>query len=146
MVPGAGKMMKGIKVDDGAFVRIEAIINSMTPHERAHHAQDTFELEQQEELEKKLKKNAFDLEDFRDQLRQIRKMGNIHHHPHAAAVRRIIHAVMLIQCVLAKIVRPNLHDTVILRFAQQAFTERGIKHPRKNRYDVKSDGLQAIPR
>ena len=37
MVPGAGKMMKGIKVDDGAFVRIEAIINSMTPHERTHH-------------------------------------------------------------------------------------------------------------
>ncbi|NIP99065.1 MAG: signal recognition particle protein [Nitrospinaceae bacterium] len=37
MVPGAGKLMKGVKVDDGAFVRIEAIINSMTPHERAHH-------------------------------------------------------------------------------------------------------------
>ena len=37
MVPGAGKLMKGIKVDDSAFVRIEAIINSMTPHERSHH-------------------------------------------------------------------------------------------------------------
>jgi signal recognition particle subunit SRP54 len=37
MIPGAGKLMKGIKVDDGAFVRIEAIINSMTPHERTHH-------------------------------------------------------------------------------------------------------------
>jgi signal recognition particle subunit SRP54 len=37
MVPGAGKMMKGVKVDDGAFTRIEAIIGSMTPHERAHH-------------------------------------------------------------------------------------------------------------
>jgi signal recognition particle subunit SRP54 len=37
MVPGASKMMKGVKVDDGAFVRIEAIINSMTPHERANH-------------------------------------------------------------------------------------------------------------
>ena len=37
MVPGAGKMMKGVKVDDGAFVRIEAIINSMTQYERSHH-------------------------------------------------------------------------------------------------------------
>jgi signal recognition particle subunit SRP54 len=37
MIPGAGKMLKGVKVDDGAFVRIEAIISSMTPHERAHH-------------------------------------------------------------------------------------------------------------
>ena len=37
MIPGAGKLMKGIKVDDGAFVRIEAIINSMTPHERSRH-------------------------------------------------------------------------------------------------------------
>ncbi len=37
MMPGAGKLMKGIKVDDGAFVRIEAIINSMTPHERSRH-------------------------------------------------------------------------------------------------------------
>ena len=37
MVPGAGKLMKGVKVDDGAFTRIEAIINSMTPHERMRH-------------------------------------------------------------------------------------------------------------
>ncbi|OQX87265.1 signal recognition particle protein [candidate division KSB1 bacterium 4484_87] len=35
MLPGAqGKMMKGLDVDDGALVKIEAIINSMTPEER----------------------------------------------------------------------------------------------------------------
>ncbi len=35
MLPGAqGKMMKGLDVDDNALVKIEAIINSMTPEER----------------------------------------------------------------------------------------------------------------
>ncbi|NOZ61195.1 MAG: signal recognition particle protein [Calditrichaeota bacterium] len=35
MLPGAqGKMMKGLDVDDRALVKIEAIINSMTPDER----------------------------------------------------------------------------------------------------------------
>ncbi len=35
MIPGAqSKMLKGLNVDDGAFVKIEAIINSMTREER----------------------------------------------------------------------------------------------------------------
>jgi len=34
MIPGAGKMMKGVDVDDDAFKYIEAIIHSMTPEER----------------------------------------------------------------------------------------------------------------
>ncbi|HIE42877.1 MAG TPA: signal recognition particle protein [Nitrospinaceae bacterium] len=37
MIPGAGKMMKGVKVDDNAFVQVEAIINSMTAAERRKH-------------------------------------------------------------------------------------------------------------
>jgi signal recognition particle subunit SRP54 len=39
MIPGMGKMkqLKNLQVDDGEFVRIEAIINSMTPHERKNH-------------------------------------------------------------------------------------------------------------
>ena len=36
MIPGAGKL-KGLKVDNKAFVQIEAIINSMTLKERAKH-------------------------------------------------------------------------------------------------------------
>ncbi len=36
MIPGA-KKLKGLKVDERAFVRIEAIINSMTPRERERH-------------------------------------------------------------------------------------------------------------
>ena len=34
MIPGMGKMMKGVDVDDNAFVPIEAIIRSMSPKER----------------------------------------------------------------------------------------------------------------
>lgn len=34
MIPGVGKMMKNIEVDDNAFKGIEAIIHSMTPYER----------------------------------------------------------------------------------------------------------------
>ncbi len=37
MIPGAGKMLKNVQIDDKAFVRIEAMINSMTPFERANH-------------------------------------------------------------------------------------------------------------
>lgn len=34
MIPGVGKAIKDIDIDDNAFKGIEAIINSMTPHER----------------------------------------------------------------------------------------------------------------
>ena len=34
MIPGVGKQMKGLKVDDRALVRIQAMIQSMTPQER----------------------------------------------------------------------------------------------------------------
>ena len=34
MIPGAGKALKGMDIDDDAFKGVEAIIHSMTPHER----------------------------------------------------------------------------------------------------------------
>jgi signal recognition particle subunit SRP54 len=37
MIPGMGKALKDVKVDEKEFVRIEAIINSMTPAERRNH-------------------------------------------------------------------------------------------------------------
>ncbi len=40
-------------------------------------AEEAYDLEEQAELEKKFKKNAFDLEDFRDQLKQVKKMGSL---------------------------------------------------------------------
>jgi signal recognition particle subunit SRP54 len=36
MVPGMGKAMRGMDIDDDAFKHIEAIIRSMTPQERQH--------------------------------------------------------------------------------------------------------------
>ena len=38
MIPGVGKALKNIDIDDNAFVGIEAIIQSMTPDERANPA------------------------------------------------------------------------------------------------------------
>ncbi len=38
-------------------------------------AQQAYDLENQEEIEEKFRKNSFSLADFRDQLRQVRKMG-----------------------------------------------------------------------
>ncbi len=40
-------------------------------------AQDTFDKDKALELQQKLKKNTFTLEDFRDQLRQVRKLGSL---------------------------------------------------------------------
>ena len=37
MIPGAGKLTKGLKIDNSAFVQVEAIINSMTAREREKH-------------------------------------------------------------------------------------------------------------
>ena len=34
MIPGVGKALKNVDIDDNAFVSIEAIISSMTPAER----------------------------------------------------------------------------------------------------------------
>ncbi|MCF7841229.1 MAG: signal recognition particle protein [Lentisphaeria bacterium] len=40
-------------------------------------AQETFDVTEAEKLEKKLRKNSFDLEDFKNQLKQMRSMGNL---------------------------------------------------------------------
>lgn len=40
-------------------------------------AESAYDLKEQEELEKKIRKNAFTLEDFKDQLKQMQKMGSI---------------------------------------------------------------------
>jgi len=36
MIPGANKMLKNIKIDEKEFIRVEAIINSMTLEERTN--------------------------------------------------------------------------------------------------------------
>lgn len=37
MIPGMGKQLKGVNIDDRAFVKVEAIINSMTAKERKNY-------------------------------------------------------------------------------------------------------------
>jgi len=37
MIPGLGKQLKGVNIDDRAFVKVEAIINSMTMQERKNY-------------------------------------------------------------------------------------------------------------
>lgn len=36
MIPGIGKQLKDIDIDDNAFKSVEAMISSMTPYEREH--------------------------------------------------------------------------------------------------------------
>lgn len=36
MIPGMGKQLKGVNVDQKELIKVEAIIDSMTPHERHH--------------------------------------------------------------------------------------------------------------
>lgn len=38
MIPGMNKAIKNVKIDEKEFVKIEAIINSMTPEERVNHS------------------------------------------------------------------------------------------------------------
>ena len=36
MIPGMGKQLKGVEFDQKELIKVEAIIDSMTPHERHH--------------------------------------------------------------------------------------------------------------
>ena len=36
MIPGMGKQLKGVNIDQKQFIKVEAIIDSMTPYERGH--------------------------------------------------------------------------------------------------------------
>lgn len=36
MIPGIGKQIKNLDIDDNAFKNVEALIGSMTPYEREH--------------------------------------------------------------------------------------------------------------
>jgi signal recognition particle subunit SRP54 len=77
MIPGVGKAIKDIDISDDAFKGIEAIINSMTPYERAN--PDSIDQSRRKRLAKGAGKdisevNAF-LKQF-DQMKQMMKMMN----------------------------------------------------------------------
>lgn len=73
---GTGEKMDGIDVfhPDRMAQRILGMGDVVSLVERA---QDAFDEEQAEKLNRKIRKNQFDFNDFKSQIQQIKKMGNI---------------------------------------------------------------------
>lgn len=77
MIPGVGKAVKDIDISDDAFKGIEAIINSMTPFERAN--PDVIDQSRRKRLAKGSGKDINDINAFLkqfDQMKQMMKMMN----------------------------------------------------------------------
>jgi signal recognition particle subunit SRP54 len=73
---GVGEKLDALEVfhPDRLASRILGMGDVLTLIEKA---QEAFDTDQAKELERKLRKETFSLEDFRDQLRQVRKMGSL---------------------------------------------------------------------
>ncbi|MBS1574426.1 MAG: signal recognition particle protein [Bacteroidetes bacterium] len=80
MIPGVGKQVKDVDISDDSFKGIEAMINSMTPYERAN--PDVIDLSRRKRIAKGSGKdigevNAFmkQFEQMRDMMKNMNKMG-----------------------------------------------------------------------
>jgi signal recognition particle subunit SRP54 len=77
MVPGVGKAIKDVDISDDAFKGVEAIINSMTPFERAN--PDSIDPSRRQRIAKGSGKELHEVNAFMkqfDQMRQMMKMFN----------------------------------------------------------------------
>jgi signal recognition particle subunit SRP54 len=77
MIPGVGKAIKDIDISDDAFKGIEAMIGSMTPHERSN--PDIIDGSRRKRIAKGAGKDIQDVNQFMkqfDQMRQMMKMMN----------------------------------------------------------------------
>ncbi len=77
MIPGVGKAVKDIDISDDAFKGVEAIINSMTPFERAN--PDSIDTSRRNRIAKGSGKELSEVNAFMkqfDQMRQMMKMMN----------------------------------------------------------------------
>jgi signal recognition particle subunit SRP54 len=77
MIPGLGKAIKDIDISDDAFKGVEAIINSMTPYERAN--PDSINQSRRSRIAKGSGKDIAEVNAFMkqfDQMRQMMKMMN----------------------------------------------------------------------
>ncbi|TDW99315.1 signal recognition particle protein [Dinghuibacter silviterrae] len=77
MIPGVGKAVKDLDISDDAFKGIEAMINSMTPEERAN--PDVIDLSRRKRIAKGAGKDVSEVHQFMkqfDQMRQMMKMMN----------------------------------------------------------------------
>jgi signal recognition particle subunit SRP54 len=72
MIPGMGKAIKDIDISDDAFKGIEAIINSMTPFERAN--PDEIDGSRRKRIAKGSGKDISDVNGFMKQFEQMREM------------------------------------------------------------------------
>src|SRR5215475_1307332 len=72
MIPGVGKAMKDIDISDDAFKGIEAIINSMTPFERAN--PDEINQSRRQRIAKGAGKDMTEVNAFMKQFEQMRQM------------------------------------------------------------------------
>jgi signal recognition particle subunit SRP54 len=77
MIPGVGKAVKDLDISDDAFKGIEAMINSMTPYERAN--PDSIDPGRRKRIAAGSGKEIADVNQFMkqfDQMRQMMKMMN----------------------------------------------------------------------
>ena len=77
MIPGVGKAIKDVDINDNAFVGIEAMINSMTPFERAN--PDALPPSRKQRIAKGAGKELAEVNAFMkqfDQMKQMMKMMN----------------------------------------------------------------------
>ncbi|MBS1781200.1 MAG: signal recognition particle protein [Bacteroidetes bacterium] len=72
MIPGVGKAIKDIDISDDAFKGIEAIINSMTPYERAN--PDSIDGNRRKRIAKGSGKDIAEVNAFMKQFDQMRQM------------------------------------------------------------------------
>jgi signal recognition particle subunit SRP54 len=72
MIPGMGKMMKDIDIDEKAFTRVEAIILSMTPKERQN--PELLNMSRKKRIAAGSGKNIHEINMFIKQFDQMRKM------------------------------------------------------------------------
>ncbi len=72
MIPGVGKAIKDINISDDAFKGIEAIINSMTPYERAN--PDVIDQSRRKRIAKGSGKDISDINAFIKQFDQMKDM------------------------------------------------------------------------
>ena len=72
MIPGVGKAMKDIDISDDAFKGVEAIINSMTPFERAN--PDEIDGSRKKRIAKGAGKDVTEVNAFFKQFEQMREM------------------------------------------------------------------------
>ena len=72
MIPGMGKAMKDIEISDDSFKGVEAIINSMTPQERAN--PDLINPSRRTRIAKGSGKDIAEVNAFMKQFEQMKQM------------------------------------------------------------------------